>query len=75
VGLRAVAVRVRLRPVRRAERLPAAYLPAGLVQRGHPAGEDAVRDGLVRIQNGGVMKSSRIVLTARGRARLCQNKI
>ena len=32
--------------------------------------EDAVRDGLVRIENGGAMKSSRIVLTERGRARL-----
>ena len=32
--------------------------------------EDAIVDGLVRIENGGAMKSSRIVLTARGRARL-----
>src|ERR1700731_5506480 len=37
--------------------------------------EDAVRDGLVRIENGGAMESSRIVLTARGRARLGRNKI
>lgn len=35
-----------------------------------PIWEDAVRDGLVRIENGGAMKSSRIVLTARGRATL-----
>src|ERR1700674_4977960 len=35
--------------------------------------EDAVRDGLVRIENGGTMKSSRIVLTARGKARLGRN--
>jgi hypothetical protein len=35
-----------------------------------PIWEDAVRNGLVRIENGGAMKSSRIVLTARGRARL-----
>jgi len=35
-----------------------------------PIWEDAVRDGLVRIENGGAMKSSRIVLTARGKARL-----
>jgi hypothetical protein len=34
--------------------------------------EDAVRDGLVRIENGGAMKSSRIVLTERGRARLAR---
>ena len=39
-----------------------------------PIWEDAVRDGLVRIENGGAMKSSRIVLTSRGRARLGQNK-
>jgi hypothetical protein len=39
-----------------------------------PIWEDAVRNGLVRIENGGAMKSSRIVLTARGRARLGQNK-
>jgi hypothetical protein len=32
--------------------------------------EDAVRGGLVRIENGGAMKSSRIVLTERGRAQL-----
>ena len=38
-----------------------------------PIWEDAVRDGLVRIENGGAMKSSRIVLTARGRARLGRN--
>ena len=35
-----------------------------------PIWEDAVRNGLVRLENGGAMKSSRIVLTARGRARL-----
>jgi hypothetical protein len=40
-----------------------------------PIWEDAVRDGLVRIENRGAMKSSRIVLTARGRARLGRNKI
>ena len=34
--------------------------------------EDAVRDGLVRIENGGAMKSSRIVLTERGKARLAR---
>jgi len=34
--------------------------------------EDAVRDGLVRIENGGAIKSSRIVLTERGRARLAR---
>ena len=34
--------------------------------------EDAVRDGLVRIENGGAMKSSRIVLTEHGRARLAR---
>jgi hypothetical protein len=39
-----------------------------------PIWEDAVRDGLVRIANGGAMKSSRIVLTARGRARLRQER-
>jgi hypothetical protein len=39
-----------------------------------PIWEDAVRDGLVRIQNGGAMKTSRIVLTARGRARLGQSE-
>jgi hypothetical protein len=39
-----------------------------------PIWEDAVRDGLVRIENGGAMRSSRIVLTARGTARLGQNK-
>jgi hypothetical protein len=32
--------------------------------------KDAVRDSLVSIQNGGSMTSSRVVLTARGRARL-----
>ncbi len=35
-----------------------------------PIWEDAVREGLVRIENGGDMKSSRIVLTERGKARL-----
>jgi hypothetical protein len=39
-----------------------------------PIWEDAVRDGLVRIENGGAMKTCRIVLTARGRARLGQNE-
>ncbi len=39
-----------------------------------PIWEDAVRHGLVRIENGGAMSSSRIVLTARGTARLRQNK-
>src|SRR5215471_9917497 len=39
-----------------------------------PIWEDAVRDGLVRIENGGAMKSSRNVLTGRGRARLAQSK-
>jgi hypothetical protein len=34
--------------------------------------EDAVRDGLVRIENGGAMKSSRIVLTEHGKARLAR---
>ena len=38
-----------------------------------PIWEDAVRDGLVQIQNGGAMKSSRIVLTMRGRVRLGRN--
>lgn len=38
-----------------------------------PIWEDAVRDGLVRIENGGTMKSSRIVLTALGKAKLGQN--
>ena len=32
--------------------------------------EDAVRDGLVSIQNGGSMTSSRVALTPRGWARL-----
>src|SRR5215468_10743408 len=35
-----------------------------------PIWEDAVRDGLVRIEYGGAMNSARIVLTARGVARL-----
>ena len=39
-----------------------------------PIWEDAVRQGLVRIDDGGAMYSSRIVLTARGTARLRQNK-
>jgi hypothetical protein len=39
-----------------------------------PIWEDAVCDGLVRIENGGAMKSSRIVLTARGKAHLGRNK-
>ena len=36
--------------------------------------EDAVRSGLVRIENGGTMKSARIVLTARGIAHLRRHK-
>ena len=32
--------------------------------------EDAISDGLVRFENGASMKDSRLVLTARGRARL-----
>ena len=32
--------------------------------------EDAVRDGLVRLENGGTMKSSRVVLTLAGRTAL-----
>jgi hypothetical protein len=32
--------------------------------------EDAISDGLVRFENGASMKESRLVLTARGRARL-----
>jgi hypothetical protein len=39
-----------------------------------PIWEDAVRHGLVRIENGGAMNSSRIVLTARGTEHLRQNK-
>ncbi len=39
-----------------------------------PIWEDAVRHGLVRIENGGTMNASRIVLTARGTEHLCQNK-
>jgi hypothetical protein len=35
-----------------------------------PIWEDAVRDGLVEVKNGGAMRASRIVLTARGMARL-----
>jgi hypothetical protein len=35
-----------------------------------PIWEDAVRHGLVRIEDGGAMNSSRIVLTARGTQRL-----
>ena len=38
-----------------------------------PIWEDAVRDGLVRIEPGEAMKSSRIMLTARGKARLGRN--
>jgi hypothetical protein len=37
-----------------------------------PIWEDAVRNGLVRVENGSAMKSSCIVLTTRGRARLGQ---
>ncbi len=32
--------------------------------------EDAVREGLVRIENGGLMKASRVVLTEQGQTRL-----
>jgi hypothetical protein len=32
--------------------------------------EDAVRDGLVRIEGGDVMAASRVVLTQQGQARL-----
>jgi hypothetical protein len=32
--------------------------------------EDAVRDGLVRLENGGVMNASRVVLTPAGKAKL-----
>ncbi len=39
-----------------------------------PIWEDAVRHGLVRIENGGAMNSSRIVLTPRGTERLRQDK-
>jgi hypothetical protein len=39
-----------------------------------PIWEDAVRHGLVRIENSGAMNASRIVLTARGSERLRQNK-
>jgi hypothetical protein len=40
-----------------------------------PIWENAVRDGLVRAENGGAMKSSRIVLTAKGAARLQDDKV
>jgi hypothetical protein len=40
-----------------------------------PIWENAVRDGLVRIENGGTMKSSRIVVTAKGIARLQAHKV
>ena len=49
---------------------------AGLkTESGQRAGQAYVTspDGLVRIENGGAMKSSRIVLTARGKARLGRN--
>lgn len=39
-----------------------------------PIWEDAVRNGLVRIESGGTMRSSRIVLTARGAAHLRRHK-
>src|SRR5262245_55703131 len=39
-----------------------------------PIWEDAVRHGLVRVENGGAMNSSRIVLTARGTALLGRSK-
>jgi hypothetical protein len=38
-----------------------------------PIWENAVRDGLVRIESGGAMKSSRIVLTPLGHALLDRN--
>jgi hypothetical protein len=38
-----------------------------------PIWENAVRDGLVRMESGGAMKSSRIVLTPQGRALLGRN--
>src|SRR5260370_33345359 len=40
-----------------------------------PIWEDAVRQGLVRIENGGAMNTSRIVVTARGTERLPEKKI
>jgi hypothetical protein len=40
-----------------------------------PIWEDAVRDGLVRMENDGAMRSSRIVLTSRGKARLGRSEI
>jgi hypothetical protein len=36
--------------------------------------EDAVRDGLVRLENGSAMKSSRVVLTPAGKATLTQKR-
>ncbi len=36
--------------------------------------EDAVRNGLVRLENGGTMKASRVVLTPAGKARLTQKQ-
>ena len=36
--------------------------------------EDAVHDGLVRLENGGPMKSSRVVLTPAGKARLTRKQ-
>jgi hypothetical protein len=36
--------------------------------------EDAVRDGLVRVESGGVMKSCRVALTAEGTSRLRRNR-
>jgi hypothetical protein len=40
-----------------------------------PTWENAVLDGLVRIENGSTMRSSRIVLTAKGAARLQSSKV
>jgi hypothetical protein len=40
-----------------------------------PIWENAVRDGLVRIENGGAMKSSRIVLTSKGVSYLQYKKV
>lgn len=36
--------------------------------------EDAVCDGLVRLENGGTMRSSRVALTPAGKARLVRKR-
>jgi hypothetical protein len=36
--------------------------------------EDAVQDGLVRLENGGAMMSSRVLLTPAGQARLTESR-